>query len=181
MNFRILIDQLDKIIDEAKAVPLTGRCMIDKDQVIEILNEMRLHLPDEIKEAKRIIKKRDEIIGNARADAEKILADADKRREYLLDEHQITNDARRMADEICDKADEYDRQMREASRQYADSILSDLQKAVGETMSVINNAYNTTVVAFQESLDKALMPVDRDLGEMRDVLEANRKSISAEE
>ncbi len=178
MNFSALIEKLDKIIDEAKSVPLTNRVMVDKDQVMEILADMRMHLPDEMKEAKRVLDKRDEIISNARGDADKIISDAEREREIILDKHQITEDARRQADDICNKAEAYDRQVRDASHQYADSILSDLQKAVEETMNIVNTSYLSAKKIFDETMDQALKPVDKDLYEIRDVLRTNRDSIA---
>lgn len=177
MNIKSLIDELDKLVDEAKNVPLTGRCILDKSVVIEILNDMRLRLPEEIKEANKIMNKHDEIIGSAKREAEDIIKDAEAKMYKMLDESEITVKAEKMAEQICEKAEQYDRDTRNAAVKYADSVLADLQNDVNQVINAVNTAYNETVNAFQSSLDNSLKPVDGHLSELKDVVGANRKSL----
>jgi hypothetical protein len=66
MDFLVLLDQLDDTLHNAKPVPLSGHVRIDKEEAYEILDEMRATIPEEIREARRIVKQREEMLGEAK-------------------------------------------------------------------------------------------------------------------
>lgn len=74
MNIEEILDMLDELLDRAWNLPLSGgRCVIDAEKVREMVDDIRLNLPDEIKQAKAIVKDRTEILSSAKSEAEAIV------------------------------------------------------------------------------------------------------------
>src|SRR5919199_1094148 len=73
MDVLVLIDKLDDIVHNAKAVPLTDQVRIDRDEIYDILDQMRATIPEEIKQARWIVKERQEMLAEAKREADRIL------------------------------------------------------------------------------------------------------------
>ena len=76
MDVLVLIDKLDELVHNAKAVPLTDQVRIDREEIWEILDQMRATIPDEIKQARWIVKERQEMLGEAKRESERIVVEA---------------------------------------------------------------------------------------------------------
>ena len=76
MDVLVLIDRLDDLLHNAKAVPLTDRVRIDREEIFDILDQMRATIPDEVKQARWIVKERQEMLGEAKREVDRLLADA---------------------------------------------------------------------------------------------------------
>lgn len=94
MNIEDILDLLDDMIDRAWSLPLTGgRCVVDAEKVRELLDDMRLNLPTEIKQAKAIVADRTEIVTVAKREAETIVRRAEERAKALVAQEEITRQA----------------------------------------------------------------------------------------
>ena len=76
MDVLVLIDKLDELVHGAKAVPLTDQVRIDREEIWEILDQMRATIPEEIKQARWIVKERQEMLAEAKREAERLVAEA---------------------------------------------------------------------------------------------------------
>src|ERR671933_759058 len=94
MDVLVLIDKLDDTIHQAKPVPLTDQVRVDKEEIYDILDQMRATIPEEIKQARWIVKERQEMLAEAKREAERIVEDARAR------EREIRLGAEDYADEI---------------------------------------------------------------------------------
>src|SRR5512133_3484168 len=94
MDVLVLIDKLDDLVHNAKAVPLTDQVRIDREEIYDILDQMRATIPEEIKQARWIVKERQEMLAEAKREAEEIIEDARGR------EREIRLGAEDYADEI---------------------------------------------------------------------------------
>jgi vacuolar-type H+-ATPase subunit H len=99
-----LLEQLEDTIEEASKVPMSNKAIINKEEVLEIITEIRLNLPDEIKQAAWIKKERQRILEETQSEANKILNDAQDRQSYLIDDHELTKKAEQKAVEIEERA-----------------------------------------------------------------------------
>ena len=79
MDVLVLIDKLDELVHGAKAVPLTDQVRIDREEIWEILDQMRATIPEEIKQARWIVKERQEMLAEAKREAERLVAEARER------------------------------------------------------------------------------------------------------
>ena len=87
MDVLVLIDKLDDLVHNAKPVPLTDQVRVDKEEIYDILDQMRATIPEEIKQARWIVKERQEMLAEAKREAERIVKEA---RERLHDRSQET-------------------------------------------------------------------------------------------
>lgn len=91
-----LIDSLYNMVSEAWGVPLgNDKCIVEREAVLEILNEIRSRMPSELSEAKQVLSAKDEFISNAKREAESVRKTAEDRARELLEEQEIVKDPRR--------------------------------------------------------------------------------------
>ena len=81
MDVLVLIDKLDDLVHNAKPVPLTDQVRVDKEEIYDILDQMRATIPEEIKQARWIVKERQEMLAEAKREAERIVKEARERQE----------------------------------------------------------------------------------------------------
>ena len=91
MDVLVLIDKLDDIIHNARSVPLTDSVMIDREEIYDILDQMRSTIPEEIKQARWIVKERQEMLAEAKQEAERVLSEAQERAARLASETEADN------------------------------------------------------------------------------------------
>ena len=98
MDVLVLIDKLDDLVHNAKPVPLTDQVRVDKEEIYDILDQMRATIPEEIKQARWIVKERQEMLAEAKREAERIVKEARERQDRLISEEEITKQAERAAE-----------------------------------------------------------------------------------
>jgi cell division septum initiation protein DivIVA len=123
----VLIDKLDDLVHSAKPVPFTDQVRVDKEEVYDILDQMRVTIPEGIRQARWITKERQEMLGEARREAELIVKEARERQERLVGEDEITEQAERAAEDIVEDARAREREIRLGVEDYADEILHTLE------------------------------------------------------
>src|SRR5918995_159527 len=89
MDVLVLIDKLDDQIHNAKPVPLTDQVRVDKEEIYDILDQMRATIPEEIKQARWIVKERQEMLAEAKREAERILKEARERQSQLVSQEEV--------------------------------------------------------------------------------------------
>ena len=127
MDVLVLIDKLDDIIHNARSVPLTDSVMIDREEMYDILDQMRSTIPEEIKQARWIVKERQEMLAEAKQEAERVLAEAQERADRLASETEVVRLAERNAQQIMEDARERERETRLGAEDYADEVLGNLE------------------------------------------------------
>src|SRR5918999_3806723 len=127
MDVLVLIDKLDDVVHNAKAVPLTDQVRIDREEIYEILDQMRATIPEEIKQARWIVKERQEMLAEAKRESERIIKEAREEHVRLIGEEEIVKQAERQADEIVEDARAREREIRLGAEDYADDILNTLE------------------------------------------------------
>lgn len=127
-----LLDEIEEIVDTASTLPLTGKIMIDADELLEIVKEIRIELPDEIQQAKWIKDERQRILDEAKREYETVLKDAKSQAESLIENDDITVKAKMRADEIMKIAEANVKQLKMSTFDYIDSILFNFQGKMDE-------------------------------------------------
>ena len=127
MDVLVLIDKLDDIIHNARSVPLTDSVMIDREEMYDILDQMRSTIPEEIKQARWIVKERQEMLAEAKQEAERLLTEAQERADRLASETEVVHLAERNAQQIMEDARERERETRLGAEDYADEVLGNLE------------------------------------------------------
>ena len=140
MNIDDILDAMDEMLDRAWNLPLTGgRCVVDAEKVRDLIDDIRLNMPAEIKQAKQIVADRADIISVAKKEAEDIVRKAEDHAKALVEQEEITKQAQARATEILSQAQIKSLEMRQASQEFAETMLKSteetLSKALGDVRS----------------------------------------------
>lgn len=143
MEIFTLLETLEDIIERSKNIPFTEKGIVEKTEVLEIIKEIRLKLPDELKQAKWVKEERGRILQEAQKEADDIVKEAENRIIAMIDEHEITRKAYEQKAEIIETANEMSREISKGTKEYADSILANLESSINNINQVINDAIRT--------------------------------------
>ncbi len=137
MDVLVLIDKLDDLIHNARTVPLTDSVMIDREEIYEILDQMRSTIPEEIKQARWIVKERQEMLAEAKSESERLVAEANEKAARLASEEDVVRLAEKQAKEIIDEAREREREIRLGAEDYADEVLGNLEVSLEKFIAAV--------------------------------------------
>src|ERR1700730_7989384 len=137
MDVLVLIDKLDDLVHNAKPVPLTDQVRVDKEEIYDILDQMRATIPEEIKQARWIVKERQEMLAEAKREAERIVKEARERQDRLISDAEVTKAAERAPEDIIEEAQAREREIRLGAEDYADEILNTLEINLTKFISAI--------------------------------------------
>ena len=154
MEIFTLLETLEDIMESAKAVPFTEKVIVDKNDILDLVKEIRLKLPDELKQAKWIKEERERIMAEAHKDADDIVKEAENRIISMIDEHEITRKAYDKKEEIVAEANEMYRTMARESSEYADGILANVEntvKMLEETLANVELTIKQTVETIENN------------------------------
>ena len=136
MDVLVLIDKLDDLVHNAKPVPLTDQVRVDKEEIYDLLDQMRATIPEEIKQARWIVKERQEMLAEAKREAERILREARERQDRLISQEEITKQAERGAEDIIEDARAREREIRLGAEDYADEVFGHVEQSLD---TLLNN------------------------------------------
>lgn len=139
MEIFTLLETLEDILEKSRSVPFSNKCIIDKEEVLELIKEVRLKLPDELKQAKWIKEERQRILVEAQNEAGDIIKEAENRIISMIDEHEITRKAYEKKVEIIETANEMSREIKSGTEEYADGVLAGIEVALEDALKVIRN------------------------------------------
>jgi len=137
MEILSILETLEDAVEKSITVPFSGKCLLDKEEILEIIKEIRLKLPDDIKQAKWVKEERQRILLEAQKEANNVVKDAENKISSLVDEHEITKKAYEQANEIISNAQKNAREIRLGTREYADSVLNKVEEILKDTIEVI--------------------------------------------
>ena len=143
MEIFTLLETLEDIMERSKTIPFTEKSIVEKDEILEIVKEIRLKLPDELKQAKWIKEERSRILQESQKEADDIVKEAENRIISMIDEHEITRKAYEQKAEIIETANEMSREISKGTKDYADSILANLETAINDVMVSLNETITT--------------------------------------
>lgn len=139
MEIFTLLENLEELLDSGAKVPFSNKVLVDREELAEILENIRLKLPDELKQAKWVKEERQRIISDAQKEADSIIKETETRIISLVDDHEITRQALAQKEEIIESADKIAREISMGTREYADALLGRLEEILQETLGVIHN------------------------------------------
>ncbi len=131
MNVDDMVDLLDDMFEDAVKMPLTGgKCLIDSQKARDLIDEIRMNLPQEIRQAKAIVADRGEIISIAKSEAEDIIRSAEERARSIVNKDELVIQAQNRANEILSQAHQKSREVRTAANDFADEILKNAEEVL---------------------------------------------------
>ena len=154
MEIFTLLETLEDILERSRTLPFTEKVITDKTEILDIIREIRLKLPDELKQAKWIKEERERIIAEAQKDADDIVKEAENRIISMIDEHEITKKAYEKKTEIIATANEIYREVSKDTSNYADGILENVENTMlelGKTLSNVENSIQAALETIQNN------------------------------
>ncbi|MBO5283138.1 MAG: vacuolar family H+-ATPase subunit H [Lachnospiraceae bacterium] len=176
MSSRIeqLIDEIEEYIDSCKYQPLSStKIIVNKEQIDELLRELRTKTPDEIKRYQKIISNKEAILNDARAKAEALINEATIHTNELINEHEIMQQAyaqanevvtmaTQQAQEILDNATIEANNVRAAAMQYMDDMLAHLENIILSATQSASSNYENLIGS---------------MNQYRDIIQSNRNEL----
>ncbi|MCL2616883.1 MAG: hypothetical protein FWD96_04475 [Defluviitaleaceae bacterium] len=147
------LEMLEDLIEGSKTMPFSNKVSLDKEQIFDIIADMRLNLPNEIRHAQKIIDDHDRIINDAKNKASAILKEAEYKSQEMADEHEIYKMAVEQSRDLMDETKKAARDMRMSSVDYADEILLKTENAIRESMNSMNLQYRAIEDSFSETIE----------------------------
>ena len=139
MEIFTLLETLEDILERGKTLPFTEKAVIDKEEFFEIIKEIRLKLPEELKQAKWVKEERERILEQANKEANDVVKEAENRIISMIDEHEITKKAYEQKAEIIEAANEMSREISNGTKEYADNVLQGIEVALEDALKIIQN------------------------------------------
>lgn len=137
MDVLALIDKLDDLVHNARAVPLTDQVRIDREAIYDLLDQMRTTIPEEVKQARWIVKERQEMLAEAKREADRLVSEAKDRATRLASEEEVVKLAQRESDQILEDARARERDVRLGAEDYADEVLGTLEVNLGKFLAAV--------------------------------------------
>ena len=166
MDILELIDSLEDLVDNASSLPLTGKCLVDRDKFFELVQEIRLQMPDDLKQAKWVKDERQRILIEAQKEADGIIKSAEEKIVSLINEHEITKQAQEAAEVIIANAQKNAKDIRIGTREYADGVLEDLQNMIRDIKNTLYKSLNQ-VAGQAEMIEKTIHIIDENRSSLK--------------
>ena len=130
-----ILRMMEDIVDTAKIVPMThGRVLVEQEQFLDMLADLRSQLPRELEDARRIVADRANILETAKKEAENTTRVAEERARKLVDHDEIVKQAQMKANEIMSTAQLQSRELKKAAMEYADSVLAQVDEQLNKSL-----------------------------------------------
>ena len=132
-----LVRQLDDIVRSAKNMPLSSSALIDRKEVLDLIDTLKRSMPEEISRARAIIHDRDEVVERARTQAERVLERAQTEREQLLSKTEIVQAASREAERMIAEAEQVARRIKAEAESYVEGKLANFEVVLQKTLAAV--------------------------------------------
>ena len=133
-----IITTLYDMVQDARALPLgADKCILERDKVLDMLDEIIAQMPAELKQSRTIVESRNELIGQARREAEGIIRKAQEEAEHLVSQQTIYLEAKRQCAEMVEKTKMQIAGLRKASNEYMDESLRATEEAIAKSLAEV--------------------------------------------
>ena len=143
MDILQLIDRLEELFNESKSIPLTRNVMVDEDRMLDIIDQMRIAIPEEVKKAQQLLGQRDRVLAQAQEEANRTIEIARQKADQMVTRDAIMQDASRRAEQILAQARTDAENIRGEADEYVIDSLTQLQAELERISNQVNNGIRT--------------------------------------
>jgi len=137
-NTEDIIGALYDMVQDARSMPLAAdKCILERDKVLDMLDEIIAQLPGELKQSRTIVESRNELIGQARREAETILREAQERAKQMVTKEAIYVEAKKRSEELVGQTQNKISQLRKAGNEYMDESLRQTEEAIAQALAEV--------------------------------------------
>ena len=139
-NIEDIISALYDMVQDARALPLgADKCILERDKVLDMLDEIITQLPVELKQARTIVESRNELIGQARREAEAVIRQAQEKADQMVEDEAIYQEAKRQCQEMVLKTQNRMAELRRVSNDYMDDALRRTEEAIALSLEDVRD------------------------------------------
>ena len=139
MDILQLIDRLEELFNESKSIPLTRNVMVDEDRMLDIIDQMRIAIPEEVKKAQQLLGQRDRVLAQAQEEANRTLELARQKADQLTSKEIVAQEAQRRAEQIVAQARNDAEHTRSDADDYVMRSLTQLQAELERISNQVTN------------------------------------------
>jgi len=143
MDILQLIDRLEELFNQSKSIPLTRNVMVDEDRMLDIIDQMRIAIPEEVKKAQQLLGQRDRVLAQAQEEANRTLEIARQKADQLVTKDMVMQEAQRRADQILVQARTDAENVRIDADDYVLDSLNQLQAELERITNQVVNGIRT--------------------------------------
>lgn len=143
MDILHLVDRLEELFNESRSIPFTHSVVVDEDRMLDIIDQMRVSIPDEIKKAQQLLAQHDRLLAQAQEEANRTLALAREKSEQMVEHDQIVQAAQARADQIIEQSRGEGETTKREADQYVLETLTNLEMELDRTLSQVRNGIRT--------------------------------------
>ena len=162
-NTEDIIGALYDLVQDARSMPLAAdKCIVERDKVLDMLDEIIAQLPVELKQSRTIVESRNELISQARREAETVLRQAQEQAKQLVTQEAIYQEAKRSSEELVQQTQNRINQLRKAGNDYMDESLRQTEEAITKALTEVRDTRMKfrTVTEAQEQQRKNAVDVE---------------------
>lgn len=139
MDILHLIDRLEELFNESRPIPFTHNVIVDEDRMLDLIDQMRVAIPDEVKKAQQLLAQRDRILAQAQEEVNRTLALAREKSEQLVERDAIVEAAKARSEQILEQAQRDIQSMRREADAYVLETLTRLEMEMDRALTQIRN------------------------------------------
>jgi hypothetical protein len=139
MDILHLIDRLEELFNNSRGIPLTHNVIVDEDKFLDIIDQMRISVPEEVKKAQEVFTKKDRVMAQAQEEASRTLQLARDKADDLVERESLVTDSRRRAEQIIEQARVEAENIQTGADHYARESLMNLEHAMEQLMTQVRN------------------------------------------
>lgn len=143
MDILHLIDRLEELFNESRAIPFTHNVIVDEDRMLDLIDQMRVAVPDEVKKAQQVLAQRDRILAQTQEEANRTLALAREKGDQLVERDAIVQTAQVRAEQVVDDIRKEAEQTRRDADQYVVDTLTRLEVELERYLQQVRNGIRT--------------------------------------
>jgi cell division septum initiation protein DivIVA len=150
-----LINNLYEMVEDAWSMPLgSDRCVLEREKALDLLDEIRANLPSDLKMAREIVEKRNEIIAAGKKEYDSLRAQAEEYARQRINDHEITQEARKKAQEIVSAADLRSREIMKVASEYCEDAMKRTEEALDQISGEVKQSRGQFRAALREAQNK---------------------------
>jgi cell division septum initiation protein DivIVA len=143
MDILHLVDRLEELLNQSRPLPFTHNVMVDEDRMLDLIDQMRVAIPEEVKKAQQLLAQRDRLLAQAQEEANRTIAIAREKSEQLVERDAIVQAARSQADQIVAQSHVEGDRTRQEADEYVVETLAHLEMEMERLLNQVRNGIRT--------------------------------------
>ena len=162
-NIEDIISALYDMVQDARALPLgADKCILEREKVLDMLDEIIAQMPDELKQARTIVESRNELIGQARREAESTIRQAQEKATKMIEEEEIYKEAKRQCQEMIMQTQNRMAELRKVSNDYMDDALRRTEEAIALSLEDVRDTRSKFRALIEAQEKRSAISIDQD-------------------